>query len=353
MLTSATIYFSWSPCPRTLQWISGRRVNDDWTLDEAGQEVLAVQGYPISCWFGPNKPGAYEPFKTATGLFREFAATEPTRDGIHAFATKYGPLTYGRLYVPDDIKRRFPKPPRGCNLAHWYLKQHSVEAVEADEWALRWLTAGARQGDSLEYWQSNIRKLRALVRVWDALTAQDRKAIAACTRLEEDGGVKRVSILDLDGTVIDGPRKFSAKDAVGLTQELAAECALHSALSAGFGSGAIISLYPPESNNRCKLAIVPTSLRDAIWLQFGLAVIENKKFGACEVCGKQFEFSPQVARTNRRLCSMACKQKAHRQRHEQALSLAALGRTPRQIAKQVGSKLSTVEKWLEEVKRGE
>lgn len=61
--------------------------------------------------------------------------------------------------------------------------------------------------------------------------------------------------------------------------------------------------------------------------------------------------SPQVARTNRTLCSNACKAKAHRQRREQALELAAKGLTPRQIAKQVGSQLSTVQKWLEERKR--
>jgi hypothetical protein len=144
--------------------------------------------------------------------------------------------------------------------------------------------------------------------------------------------------------------RFDEASSAALTLQQAAEHALIRALDTHTVDCASISLYGPTSPHHTKLAIVPRSLRDAIWLHFALAVIGHKKYGACDVCGKPYEISPQVARTNRTLCSAACKARAHRQRRDLAIKLAAEGRTPRQIAKQVGSQLSTVQKWLTEKK---
>lgn len=91
------------------------------------------------------------------------------------------------------------------------------------------------------------------------------------------------------------------------------------------------------------------TLFDAMKLQLVDAIVEQKKYRACENCGKPFETTPQVNRSDRIYCSDNCRVKAYQRRRKQAIELRHAGRTLREIAKAVGSDMPTVKKWVSEI----
>jgi len=343
MITPAVVYFTWLPPASGFQWVSAQAVTDDWSLDENKPLVLVANGFPMLLKGYGRTDGEYEPFKDATGLFRELAAVDPVPDAIMAFADQYGPLTRGQLYAPVDSKpEQFPKPPATCKLAYSRLRPNSPEGHEAVEWEGHWLLRGAVAGDSFATWHDNIRRLKALTALWDAITQRKTAGMEKYAHLTTRGK-KQVIVLQDEAGELEKPIYFEDNK---VTLRVAAEHALIRAIAGRLKYANAVTLYPPDSHHSRNLAIVPHSLEDAIWLQFGLAVIEDKRFGHCDVCGKPFEISPQVARTNRKLCGPACKARAHRKRREQALRLAERGLKVPEIAKKVGSQVSTVKKWL-------
>ena len=345
MITPAVVYFTWLPPANGFEWVAAHPVANDWSIENRKTLVLAPKGFPMGWEHYGREEGAYEPLAVASGLFRELAAVEPEPDAVMAFADQYGPLTRGQLFVPVDSKQKWPKPPATCKLAYGYLRPQSEEGQEANLWAGQWHMKGAVSGDSFSDWQENIRALKTLVALWDAIGQRKVPAIEKHARLTKRGNRQSIVLVDDEGPLGE-PLTFAPPSK--LTLQAAAEYALIKAIAGRINYSTSIDLFPPGSPHSRKLAVVPQSLRDAIWLQFGLAVLEQKKFRSCEVCGRPFEVSPQVARTNRTLCSPACKARAHRQRRDQALKLADKGMTAKQIAKRVGSQLSTVEKWLAE-----
>jgi hypothetical protein len=103
---------------------------------------------------------------------------------------------------------------------------------------------------------------------------------------------------------------------------------------------------------RADLKLYLRSLRDALWTQFAQAICEGRKYVECEVCGKSMQISPDTHRTNRKLCSNACKTAAYRQRQRRAQELREKGWNVRRIASEVGSDVATVKGWLEDKKKG-
>lgn len=81
----------------------------------------------------------YDPLADEVGLFREFAAVEPTPEGIVTFANRYGELGVWRAKVRDFAGAKYA----------------------ADE-------AG---GDSLDHWRREIEAVRTALTNWDAKQA--------------------------------------------------------------------------------------------------------------------------------------------------------------------------------------
>jgi hypothetical protein len=90
-------------------------------------------------------------------------------------------------------------------------------------------------------------------------------------------------------------------------------------------------------------------LATAIWMQFAIAVAGNKEYGYCAVCGKPFEASPEVARTNRIFCGVNCRLRAYRKRQKEAVRLREAGKSLREIANVLESDISTVKGWIESI----
>jgi len=69
----------------------------------------------------------------------------------------------------------------------------------------------------------------------------------------------------------------------------------------------------------------PHSLLGAMWLQLAFAITANQKHRRCEKCSRWFRVSPEDARTNRRYCSSACRQRGYRNRVLERQSKAGSG----------------------------
>jgi hypothetical protein len=64
--------------------------------------------------------------------------------------------------------------------------------------------------------------------------------------------------------------------------------------------------------------LVPDSLLSALWLQFALAIAEDKRFRRCKQCGRWFQvYQDEDRRTARKeFCQDACKSRDYRLRRE-------------------------------------
>ena len=97
------------------------------------------------------------------------------------------------------------------------------------------------------------------------------------------------------------------------------------------------------------LSVEVGELLPALWLQFAIAVAEDKQYRRCEVCGRAFELSPGANRADRRSCSDKCRVRGYRRRKAQATTMRAAGAHLREIAKQLETDMGTVKRWVGEV----
>jgi hypothetical protein len=232
----------------------------------------------------------YRPLKEFGALFRDFADLELTDDAFRTFADRYGNLG-------ADEWEQFD--PGGDPIE---VPEDCTTEVEKARFR-RGLKREFRRADRWDTWVNSIRELRACVRRWD--------------EVQGGSGGRR----EMEGV----------KDTIDLQLE-------KEELRVAFAED--------ETTGAFSLQVEPRSLLGALWAQFAVAVGEAKKFRQCRTCGRWFELSPEAARTNRRFCSEACRSKAYRGRKERARELAAQGRTPDDIARELDSDLETVRSWL-------
>ena len=88
------------------------------------------------------------------------------------------------------------------------------------------------------------------------------------------------------------------------------------------------------------------SLLGAVWFQLADAVTHDRVFSSCRECQKWFAVGPEVARSNRRFCSNACRSKAYRERQDRARRMCTAGKTFEEIAEALDSDVPTVRRWI-------
>lgn len=84
----------------------------------------------------------------------------------------------------------------------------------------------------------------------------------------------------------------------------------------------------------------------ALNLQLAESILDQKRYRSCELCGKAFELSPQVNRSDRTFCSDTCRVKTYQQRKRRALKMREEGKSLREIVSEIGSDMQTVKGWL-------
>jgi hypothetical protein len=224
----------------------------------------------------------YEPLLEHPALFRVFVGTDPTEEGVLAFANTYGRLGEGGLHT---------------------------EAFDSAE--------------PLATWTDAIATMRGVVETWDAAVAGDDGLLGELIRWDEERGLHRLTedgqpqhLLDLSGKlqvdlVNTGMRN---REPTPEQRRIAAMNFVQAEVSRQLARAAPPALLWYDNHTRLRLHLKPETLLGALWLQFAQAISGNKAFRQCVVCGTWYELDSETARKKKNYCSDACRSKAYRDR---------------------------------------
>ncbi len=235
----------------------------------------------------------YNPFAEESGLFLEFARAEASQDGIVRFADQFGVLWH------DDT---------------------------------------GRPGASFYDWRANMDCMRSAVHLWQAIRDKDRTALDCHLRwkrshLEWISELKKHALGDWQfdsGPWKRPPGTYSPGNTICPAADLL-DWVIRQTCSRA------LSMRPVRNKRAIELRLFVDELRDVLWIQFALAVSGNGQFKNCAECGRPFEVSPSVNRSDKAFCRDACRVKAYRRRIRKAQQMRADGKTLRQIATELGS----------------
>jgi hypothetical protein len=340
----------WQVHTEGYQWLE---IAWDWLLPPAEQ--------PETCWYlfpalGEEAPLSpmrwYHPLQDTTGLFRTFARTDPTREGIRAFANQYGLL--GKKIERDVM---LPWPPESDN-------RRPIK------------------GERFENWVYELLLMRHVISLWDMTRKNDLDGLARHVHWYSQD---RVSYQSTPGRPTqESPKVFNSDselkwDTQGIPyldiKRWIAAPWRRPELFDGLKAGDLIKpalFYIQEVVNTCLtelvssrlvwdsewkellLRFIPSCLGGALWLQCAQAINGNKDYRQCQEsqCKAWFELAPNVARSDKQFCSNACKTRAYRERQRHARQLHAKGTPLQAIVQQMGSDVETVKKWLQQDSQG-
>jgi hypothetical protein len=296
-----------------------------WHVPEAGYQWTKVE-VQRQVWSvlepAGRKERHYEPLKEYKTLFREFASTPPTPEGVLAFANRYGPLGV----LTDGVHRLHPAVAR-------------LKGIP---------------GERFEVWCKEINTLKAAVDLWDMVQQEDEAGLSRHIRWSPDKkSVCLTHLPDKKSVDDDFLEEFPDPDLFSPGEVIRpALFYVQSLVNRVLGDNERVSpqLVYDEQRGRMVLSLLPETLLGALWLQFAQAIGGNKEYRACHVCGKWFEVSPEMTRSDRRTCSDSCRSKAYRERKDWAVRLAAEGKTPKEIAEELDSDVKTVKGWIKQRK---
>ena len=277
-----------------------------WYVPETGVQVMNLEAVP---WIRPSDPpnGAtrrwrrYTPLQCHPALCRAFASMDGSQRSIEDFAAKYGQLT------------------------------------------------DPQKGEPLAAWEEAIADMRSAVECWDA--AQNARVVA----VSGEAGVGKTAILadttfypgsiaaetsltpgddDIDVAVRLPPGNIA--EALKFSRRVSKPSDAFEFLASKIGqyilnvrtvvvlndsvqqsistNGTRVWLDWGPRPKRLSLRPSPTTLLEAMWVQFGQAVEANTSFRQCRQCRTWFDLSPKAARADKVFCTEACKAKAYRQR---------------------------------------
>jgi hypothetical protein len=308
-------------------------------LEDSPDQLLVPRLVPIGGMDPKNlnlPVREYSPLLEHTGLSRTCADIRLSEEGILQFANRYGALR-----------------PR--------LLLHLSRGRDQKEMGFSDYKAG-----SLAEWRREIVTLRQAIKLWDRAQAGDRAELARFieVKLETGGiGVRYRSHPELsekeeqdrapENEHITTREFLTSKLPEGWQEQLkpgdvvtAARLLVKLWIEENLKEGlsAKIALLPESPG--MAFGYVPADLLTAMWLQFALGTSEGKEYRSCAVCGTWYELSPDTARTTRLFCSDSCKSRGYRQKQDRARQLFSEKNTFRQIAKELGSDVATVKRWI-------
>lgn len=260
----------------------------------------------------------YNPLQEHPGLFKTFAGTSPTREGVARFASRYGML--------------------------------GLRSPHTTEWEF-----GSQQisGEALDQWRWHIEVVKLTLVVQTALQAGD---IMTLRQVYEAWLDLRVFCY-LDGNVSLHPDDFPTGPQPDIwwtdprceVDIVEVRYSLGDILTAALKGHLSPKIVPTESAS-FDLFMVPDSLVSAMWYQVTQLVVGHKEFRCCarSGCDAWIEISLGLtgSRSSKRYCTDGCRMKAYRMRQEQARELKRQGMSLREIAHALGSDTHTVRSWL-------
>jgi len=286
-----------------------------WRIARAGYQWIDVKGRRSLCPVDARRPDwlnmfdryerSYLPLKERTGLFREFAALEPSERGVLPFANQFG-----LLQAEDNLEL---DSEFGPVFAH---------------------------GEALELWHGEIKALRLATDIWDRVATGSRHDLVELKT--KVAALKFPLALQRDLHLDDEDPAAAALSAIQrITDPRLREHVEARLLFRG-------------NERRLQVSLMPRNLLGALWLQFAAAVDGLKNFTKCHQCGVPFELSraPRTGkRSDAKFCSARCRVALYRGRIEEARRMKTAGFSARQIARRLSAQPGTVRGWLKAVER--
>ena len=320
------LQFRWQVAEEGCHWVNSHLVGD------SRQEhcPFLTDSRPIGA--GSFRVLQYQPLGAFSGLFRVFADAEPSRDGIKAFADRFGSLG-------GNIAGSIP------------LYEHPGSK-----------NVPVGMGEPLSAWNNQILKMRFAIDIWEAARRGNVGRLEQVIFWEQDGsGVQMLSHPELPPGQLPQPpalleRAWIAGTHLGdevLDRFVPGDLvkpALHyvqSIINKQLQGRASPLLLWDANRERLGLYIMPDGLVGALWLQFARAVERDSQFRQCAECGIWFELAPGTARADKLYCSTPCRTKAYRRRQAEAIRLHDEGRSIEDIARDLVSDPETVRGWIE------
>lgn len=285
--------FRWEVPEGGFRWVEAHEC--DWQNPhqsmQAQRERWLTDMIPVGRRYSRRRYGPLEEFPA---LFRTFADTPVTEEGVLRFANPYGRLGMERsILVPDE-------------------RPSDRDGVMGS-------------GERLHTWIDQIHAMQRALEIWDALDPPNVSKLQECIRLEHrpsggvgatyrdnrDGGLFTHLICDSEGEHPDLSDFIRPPDvlrpALFFVQQIVnARLKAHASPSL---------LYTPEQD-RLRLHIEPKNLLGCLWLQFARAIDGNRRYERCRECGRWLEISLDAYRTSRKFCSNACRSKNYRDRNK-------------------------------------
>lgn len=275
----------------------------DWYVSETGVQVLNLEAVP---WIRPSDPpdGAtkrwrrYTPLGSHPALCRAFASIDGSQKSIEDFATKYGQLANPEKGEPLAAWKEAIADMRSA-VECWDKERNVVVSLSGENVGKTSILAGAFSAGSFAA-ETSITSGDHDVDVVARLP-QGHSAYA----LKFSGGVSKPN---------DAFEFLASKIDQYISNVLTVVVLHHPVLPSRSTGGTRVWVDWEMQRKGLSLLPCPTTLLEAMWVQFGQAVEANKSFRQCRHCGAWFDLSPKAARADKVFCTDACKAKAYRHR---------------------------------------
>jgi hypothetical protein len=273
--------FTWQFHTSGYEWIRGKELRRGSALTRGStltkktpQEFLAAN------FINRTQPRVhrYKPFEDATGLFLNFAKLKLTHKSCKEFAKVYGSLGNSHLFVAGA--------------------EDKTRVVLA--------------GDTEEDWYAEIKQMNRLVTLWKALRDHDLHYLGSVIQWRgnsvfgdlQEGRKYSHSIASPE----NNPEGLELKsgDTIG-----PAWCYLRTAINDRLVTYPSTAKLWKAEDDSFTLAVVPSNLISAIWLQFAAAVDGDREYRTCRWCGRWFELG-RSKRIDAAYCKPSCKQARYR-----------------------------------------
>lgn len=228
----------------------------------------------------------YQPLEDNTTLFLEFADIDLDdwdRESLLAFVNKYGPLTedvfVSKLPDMEEVSRSSPAD----------MMQRVTDGIIGT-------------GDSLNFWEQEIREMSLITQVLESWKERSRKNLHALRKYEVgsdwidyqfvDGAFHVGKWRDFDSSAFIRTRIEGAFHAFNDVYESKKEIFLAAQTMLTIWENAKLEdlvIRPQLSlNDKGEISqyLVPENLLTAMWVQLYQAIVGERRFKRCEICGE-------------------------------------------------------------------
>ncbi|MGC2493278.1 hypothetical protein [Candidatus Binatus sp.] len=272
-------------------------------------------------------------YETPADLFKEFASTEETKEGVKAFADEFGQLGFqkskGRTSFADDSVSGHDW---GGELLSWWCR---AIANMRNAIALWKAIEEARNGDDSS--------LSGFVR-WFFVGAHPRAGVSIPGRQRTWFGRELQNLKMRAGSSDKTHGQWTRGDLIRPAQEF-----LREELTSRLAGSLSIGLDWNEAHSGLVRSFRPNSLLALLWLQFADALTGETEFRHCKRkgCGKLIRISGERGwNTNKETCSDSCKVQVYQERVRTVIESFDQGKTPEEIATSSKTEPSMVRKWI-------